>query len=392
MCFSFFRAQGIATGDSLVEDEGVEPGGEAARRRARLRLRAAAAGRPRDRRRASPPTPSAASLDGDEVPEGWMGLDIGPRTRRGVRARDRGGRDRVLERADGRLRAGAVRRRHPRRSPRRSPGAGVHRGRRRRLRRGAGGVRARRRGRLAVDRRRRLAGADGGQGAARGGGADAMPDARPQRRWSRRTGRCTRRPPRPPTSSSASSASSASSRRSRSRSRRRSPRCRAAVEHARRSPVRVAAQNVPRGRAGGVHRRGLDPDARRARGRRRDRRPLRAPPALRRDRRGAGAQAAGAARRRTARRSSASARPRPSATPSETEAVLRRQLEADLAAVDDARPRAARDRLRADLGDRHRPHGDPRAGRGGDRRSSARCSPPATPRPRPRCGSSTAAR
>ena len=43
-------------------------------------------------------------------------------------------------------------------------------------------------------------------------------------------------------------------------------------------------------------------------------RPLRAPPALRRDRRGAGAQGAGAARRGAASRSSASARPRPSAT------------------------------------------------------------------------------
>ena len=60
-------------------------------------------------------------LDGVEVPDGWMGLDIGPRTVAEYAARDRGGRDRVLERADGRLRARAVRRRHPRRSPRRSP-------------------------------------------------------------------------------------------------------------------------------------------------------------------------------------------------------------------------------------------------------------------------------
>ena len=39
MCFSFFRAQGIATGDSLVEEEGVEAG----RRGARARPRAATA-------------------------------------------------------------------------------------------------------------------------------------------------------------------------------------------------------------------------------------------------------------------------------------------------------------------------------------------------------------
>ena len=51
----------------------------------------------------------------------------------------------------------------------------------------------------------------------------------------------------------------------------------------------------------------------------------------------------------------------------QTEAVLRRQLEADLA--DDARrsPGRARDRLRAGVGDRHRAKRHPRAGRGGDR-------------------------
>ena len=59
----------------------------------------------------------------------------------------------------------------------------------------------------------------------------------------------------------------------------------------------------------------------------------------------------------------------------ETEAVLRRQLEADLAEVADGRLGRGRDRLRAGLGDRHRPDRDARAGAGGDRvhprRSSA---------------------
>ncbi len=32
MCFSFFRAQGIATGDSLVEEEGMELAAEALER------------------------------------------------------------------------------------------------------------------------------------------------------------------------------------------------------------------------------------------------------------------------------------------------------------------------------------------------------------------------
>jgi phosphoglycerate kinase len=77
MCFTFFRARGLATGDSLVEEDGVALaerllGGDGAER---LRLpsdlvigdRFAAGAERRE-------------LDGVEVPEGWMGLDIGPRT------------------------------------------------------------------------------------------------------------------------------------------------------------------------------------------------------------------------------------------------------------------------------------------------------------------------
>jgi phosphoglycerate kinase len=79
MCFSFFRAQGIATGDSLVEEEGVKHAAEALERAERfdceLRLPVdLALGERFDadaERRES---------DGVEVPDGWMGLDIGPRT------------------------------------------------------------------------------------------------------------------------------------------------------------------------------------------------------------------------------------------------------------------------------------------------------------------------
>ena len=79
MCFSFFRAQGIATGDSLVEEEGVELAAEALERAKGSQCELAL---PVDlilgerfdagaERRES---------DGVEVPDGWMGLDIGPRT------------------------------------------------------------------------------------------------------------------------------------------------------------------------------------------------------------------------------------------------------------------------------------------------------------------------
>ncbi len=50
MCFSFFRAQGIPTGDSLVEEEGVELAARALEKARALGLPAAAAGRPRARR------------------------------------------------------------------------------------------------------------------------------------------------------------------------------------------------------------------------------------------------------------------------------------------------------------------------------------------------------
>jgi phosphoglycerate kinase len=79
MCFSFFRAQGHETGDSLVEEEGVELARRALEKaggaRATLLLpvdlviadRFAADAERRE-------------LDGVDVPDGWMGLDIGART------------------------------------------------------------------------------------------------------------------------------------------------------------------------------------------------------------------------------------------------------------------------------------------------------------------------
>ena len=108
MCFSFFRAMGRPTGDSLVEEEGVE----LARR---VLEKAEASGcrleLPRDLVLADRFAADAErrESDGPDVPDGWMGLDIGPRTCRGLRARDRGRAHGVLERPDGRVRAGAVR-------------------------------------------------------------------------------------------------------------------------------------------------------------------------------------------------------------------------------------------------------------------------------------------
>jgi phosphoglycerate kinase len=79
MCFSFFRAQGIPTGDSLVEDEGVE-----------LARRALEKAESSDCRLLLPVDlvlgdsfdagAERREQDGVEVPDGWMGLDVGPRT------------------------------------------------------------------------------------------------------------------------------------------------------------------------------------------------------------------------------------------------------------------------------------------------------------------------
>jgi phosphoglycerate kinase len=79
MCFPFFKAQGREVGASLCEEEGLEParrvlaaGGE------KLRLPTdLVAGREFD---ADTETQALAGVD---VPEGWMGLDIGPRSANG---------------------------------------------------------------------------------------------------------------------------------------------------------------------------------------------------------------------------------------------------------------------------------------------------------------------
>ena len=94
MCFSFFRAQGHETGNSLVEEEGVRLAAEALER-------AAAGGSGAAGTDSTGPAGGSCELvlptdlvlgerfaadakprpsDGVEVPPDWMGLDIGPRT------------------------------------------------------------------------------------------------------------------------------------------------------------------------------------------------------------------------------------------------------------------------------------------------------------------------
>jgi phosphoglycerate kinase len=76
MCFPFFSAQGHDVGDSLCEAEGIDPA---------KRILDAAAGKlrlPTDlvAGRAFKPDTERRDIDGVDVPDGWMGLDVGAGT------------------------------------------------------------------------------------------------------------------------------------------------------------------------------------------------------------------------------------------------------------------------------------------------------------------------
>ncbi len=79
MCFSFFKAEGRDTGNSLVEDEGVESAkgvlAEAEKSETMLELpEDLVLGRELDA------GTETRDLNGVDVPEGWMGLDVGANT------------------------------------------------------------------------------------------------------------------------------------------------------------------------------------------------------------------------------------------------------------------------------------------------------------------------
>jgi phosphoglycerate kinase len=79
MCFPFFKAQGHSVGSSLCEEEGIEP---AARALAAAEEKGCRLLLPEDLvlgREFAADTETQA-LDGVDVPDGWMGLDIGPRS------------------------------------------------------------------------------------------------------------------------------------------------------------------------------------------------------------------------------------------------------------------------------------------------------------------------
>ncbi len=86
MCFPFLRAQGHTVGDSLCDDEGVAA---AERAIAQAHESGCELLLPQDlviAERFAADAPHR-ELDGVDVPDGWMGLDVGPRTAEAIAAR-----------------------------------------------------------------------------------------------------------------------------------------------------------------------------------------------------------------------------------------------------------------------------------------------------------------
>jgi phosphoglycerate kinase len=79
MSYSFFRAEGIETGDSLVEEAGVALAGKALGKAGEADCELSL---PVDQvlGRGFDADTERRESEGQEVPSGWMGLDIGPRT------------------------------------------------------------------------------------------------------------------------------------------------------------------------------------------------------------------------------------------------------------------------------------------------------------------------
>jgi phosphoglycerate kinase len=79
MCFAFFRAQGHETGDSLVEEEGVELARQALAKAERSECKLLL---PVDLVLGDSFDSGAErrEIDAVDVPDGWMGLDVGPRS------------------------------------------------------------------------------------------------------------------------------------------------------------------------------------------------------------------------------------------------------------------------------------------------------------------------
>ena len=121
MSYTFFKAMGGLVGNSLVEEDKLDLANalikKAKEKKVNLHL-------PID-------SVVADKFDNDAqtkiannhaIEDGWMGLDIGPGSPRGVRRRDQPGQNDPVERSDGRVRDGELCRRHQNRGRSRGEG------------------------------------------------------------------------------------------------------------------------------------------------------------------------------------------------------------------------------------------------------------------------------
>ena len=80
MAYTFYRAQGLPIGDSLVEEDKVDLAAEILEQAEARGREAAAAGGPRGGRRVRAPRPTPRWWPAGGIEDGWMALDIGPET------------------------------------------------------------------------------------------------------------------------------------------------------------------------------------------------------------------------------------------------------------------------------------------------------------------------
>ena len=151
MAYTFLQAQGKPTGKSLVEEDKVDLAKELLAQGAQLTL-------PVDHVVAAELKEGASFEVVETIPDGMMGLDIGPRTVALYQAGHLESQEHHLERPDGRVREAPVRRRDGRCGQgSRGVGRAVG-GRRRRFREGRQGGRRGRQDLPHLDRRRRFPG------------------------------------------------------------------------------------------------------------------------------------------------------------------------------------------------------------------------------------------
>ena len=80
MAYTFYRAKGLPTGKSLVEEDKVDLARDILAKAAEREGEAAAAGGPRHRRQVRRGGTDRDGRARAEITDGWMALDIGPRT------------------------------------------------------------------------------------------------------------------------------------------------------------------------------------------------------------------------------------------------------------------------------------------------------------------------